>query len=211
MRAAILIAFRSAPMALAFLSFLALPGAARAHCDTFDGPVVAAARAALESGELSPVLAWVRAEDESEIRAAFESTRTVRVQGDAARALADNFFFETLVRVHRAGEGFPYTGLRPAGAAVAPAIRAADAALESGAVDDLVAELTSAVEHGVRERFARASAARAHATENIAAGRAFVATYVQLTHYVEALEATAAGHAGEHGGDDSAPAAHAHD
>ena len=44
------------PLALSALFSLPL---ARAHCDTLDGPVVVAARAALDSGKLNLVLAWV--------------------------------------------------------------------------------------------------------------------------------------------------------
>ena len=88
---------------------------ARAHCDTEDGPVVSDAKAALTSGDVTPVLKWVRPADEPEIRTAFATTLAVRGNGDASRKLADRWFFETLVRVHRAGEGAPYTGLKPAG------------------------------------------------------------------------------------------------
>ena len=42
-----------------------------------------------------------------------------------ARELADRYFFETLVRIHRAGEGAPYTGLKPAGRDLGPAVPAA--------------------------------------------------------------------------------------
>ena len=47
-----------------------LPSAARAHCDTLDGPVVQTARKALETGKVNPVLAWVRPQDEAEARGA---------------------------------------------------------------------------------------------------------------------------------------------
>ena len=82
-----------------------MPGAARAHCDTLDGPVVADAKAALQKGDVEPVLKWVRADDEKEIREAFAKTLKVRGLGDDSRDLADYHFFETLVRSHRAGEG----------------------------------------------------------------------------------------------------------
>ena len=42
------------------------------------------------------------------------------------KELSDQFFIKTLVRVHRAGEGAPYTGIRPAGTDLGPAIPAAD-------------------------------------------------------------------------------------
>ena len=90
---------------------LALSGiVSAAHCDTMDGPVVAAARVALEKGDIAPVLKWVKPEREKEIRAAFARTLSVRAGGPEAKELADMYFFETLVRVHRAGEGAPLHG-----------------------------------------------------------------------------------------------------
>ena len=98
------------------LGFFALtPARALAHCDGLDGPVVKAAQRALETRNPALVLIWVQEKDEPEIRKAFEQTLAVRELCPQARELADRFFFETLVRVHRAGEGAPFTGLKPAG------------------------------------------------------------------------------------------------
>jgi hypothetical protein len=157
-----------------------------AHCDTLEGPVVESARKALVSGDITPLLKWVAADDEQMIRTAFQKTLEVRKLGTQARDLADMYFFETLVRIHRAGEGAPYTGLKP-GTAVDPAVALADKALESGSVDHLVNILTDATAKGIRERFHRALEAKKHAEENVAAGREFVKTYVVFTHYVEGL------------------------
>ena len=74
-----------------------------AHCDTLDGPVVKEAQLALEKGDVTGLLKWVRKEHEQEIRDAFARSLAVRVKGKEARELADRYFFETLVRVHRAG------------------------------------------------------------------------------------------------------------
>lgn len=94
--------------ALGFAAAVLMPAAAAAHCDGLDGPVVTAARKALETGNLRLALVWVRERDEPEITAAFEKTMKVRGLGGDARSLADTYFFETLVRVHRAGEGAAY-------------------------------------------------------------------------------------------------------
>jgi hypothetical protein len=157
-----------------------------AHCDTLEGPVVESARKALASGDITPLLKWVAADDEQMIRTAFQKTLEVRKLGTQARDLADMYFFETLVRIHRAGEGAPYTGLKP-GTAVDPAVALADKALESGSVDHLVNILTDATAKGIRERFHRALEAKKHAEENVSAGREFVESYVIFTHYVEGL------------------------
>jgi hypothetical protein len=165
---------------------LAYAGNASAHCDTLDGPVVATARTALDKGDVTPLLKWVRPEEEKEIRGAFQKTLAVRTNGSEAKELADMYFFETLVRIHRAGEGAPYTGLKP-GEAIDPAVALADKALENGNVDKLVNVLTGAMANGIRERFAKAYENQKHADDNIEAGREFVESYVIFTHYVEGL------------------------
>jgi hypothetical protein len=177
----------------------ALSKSAFAHCDTLDGPVVKTARVALEKGDITPLLKWVQAEDEQEIRVAFNKTLAVRAKGAEAKALADMYFFETLVRIHRAGEGAPYTGLKP-GEAVDPAVALADNALESGAVNKLVDGLTQAMANGIRERFQHASKTQKHANDSVAAGREFVEAYVIFTHYVEGLHAIIKGGESHHDG-----------
>lgn len=178
---------------------LFLPVAAGAHCDTLDGPVVGSARTALEKGDVTPVLKWVRPDDEAEIRAAFQRTLAVRGKGTAEKELADLYFFETLVRIHRAGEGAPYTGLKPGGA-VDPAVALADKALESGSADKLVEVLGNAMARGIRERFADTAEKHKRADSSVDAGRNFVASYVEFTHYVEGLHGRIKAGAAHHGG-----------
>ena len=183
--------------AAAFVILLGLPARAGAHCDTLDGPVVKAARAALAKKDVTPVLRWVRPQDEPEIRAAFDRTLKVRAMGREAEAMADQWFFETLVRIHRVGEGAPYVGLQPAGS-VEPGIALADEAIEKGSADALVKELSSAVATGIRTRFDETAAAARGADGSVQDGRAFVAAYVELIHYVERLHLAATTSAGEH-------------
>lgn len=164
--------------------------AARAHCDSLDGPVVEAARLALAEGDVTPVLKWVRTDDEATIRTAFAQTIAVRRLSSAAAELADRFFFETLVRIHRAGEGAAFTGLKPAGA-IDQAIAAADQSLATGRAEALVQKLQQRIAAGLGQRFDRAREARAHADHNVDAGRAYVAAYVDFIHYYEALHVLA--------------------
>ena len=106
------------------------------HCDTLDGPLAKLAEKALADRNLNVVLPWVRPEDEGEIRQAFDRAQAVRELGPQARLLADLHFLETLVRIHRAGEGAAFTGLKPAGLDLGPAVPAADSALATGGVDE---------------------------------------------------------------------------
>ena len=194
-------------IAVMFLSML--PSTARAHCDTLDGPVVQTARKALDTGKLNPVLAWVRPQDEAEIKAAFARALAVRKSGPEARTLADTWFFETVVRVHRAGEGAPYTGLKPAGQDLGPAITAADKAIDEGSPAAVERLLADAVKSGVHERLARLKAHR-RPGEDVAAGRAWVQAYVPYVHYVEGVYEVASRGTGVHGEPAGAPA-HAHE
>jgi Family of unknown function (DUF6448) len=193
------IRIRSAVLAVV-LSFAlaAAPVPARAHCDTMDGPVVQEARLALQKGDVTPVLKWVRPEDEQAIRAAFARTLAARALGPAARELSDTWFFETLVRIHRAGEKAPFTGLLPSGTPIEPAIALADKALETGDATALIRAVTGSVADGIRERLAKAAEAKKHADESVAKGRDFVAAYVELTHYAERLDADAKSAAAPH-------------
>lgn len=180
------------------------------HCDGVDGPVVTLARKALEAGNVNLVLPWVRKDDEAEIRRAFEHAVSVRTLGPQAKALADQHFFETLVRVHRAGEGAPYSGLKPAGRDLGPAIPAADRALEDGSVEKVVSLLSEAIRQGVHKHFRAAMSRRKFDVNDVAAGREYVEAYVPYIHYVERLWQDATGAAHGHHPEPAEHAAHEH-
>jgi hypothetical protein len=132
----------------------------------------------------------------------------VRKLGTPARELADTYFFETLVRVHRAGEGAPYTGLKPAGRDLGPAIPAADRALETGELEPLARLLADATEKGLRQRFMEVRTARSHAAGNVEAGREAIGKYVLFIHYVERLHQSASTAPSGHAADAGAAAGH---
>jgi hypothetical protein len=163
---------------------------AAAHCDTLDGPVIQDARKALEAREVTPVLKWVSQQNEKGVRTAFNKVLAAR--GKKNEAAAEHQFFAVLVKIHRAGEGAPFTGLKPAGD-VEPVIVEADKSLTSGSSDVLVKQVTDAAAAGIKKRFERAQAAYKHKDESVEQGRAFVKAYVEYTHYVEKLHQIADG------------------
>ena len=185
---------------------LAAPDYAAAHCDTLDGPVVKDAQQALAKGDITPILKWVKDKDEPKIRKAFAKAQAAAGKGGNKREAAEFHFLETLVNVHRAGEGAPFTGLKPAGT-VEPAVAEADRALATGSPEALEKMVADAVSAGIHERFARVAEAVRHKDESVAEGRKFVEAYVEYTHYVERLHQDAAGqahdgHGSEGGGHD---------
>ena len=179
------------------LSLMAMPflgvSPAAAHCDGLDGPVVTAARRALDARDVKPVLMWVQKRDEAEVSAAFDRTLAVRRLGAAAKELADLYFFETLVRLHRAGEGAPYTGLKPAGRDLGPAIPAADHAIETADLSPVSNLLQKEMAAGLAERFRRLLDAKGFTSGDVEAGRRYVAEYVEFVHYVERLHQSIVG------------------
>ena len=172
---------------------------AEAHCDTLSGPVIGAARKAFEERDVAPVLKWIRPEDEADVKKAFELACRVRDLGPEARELAEKSFFETLVRIHRAGEGAPYEGLKPDGS-VPPVVGKADAALETGDVSELADRISSHVKAAVEEKFRHALEKKRSADESPEKGREFVEAYIAFVHTVEGIhELVMGGHAhGEH-------------
>lgn len=169
------------------VGLLIAPARASAHCDTMDGPVVKAGQKALDTGELDYALIWVKPEAEVELRAAFKKALEVRKLGGTARELADTYFFETLVRLHRAGEGAAYTGLKPKGTDLGPAIPAADAAVDSGSTRAVAKLITDAANKGLERRFDQVIAARKYGVHDVVAGRRYIEAYVLFIHYVERL------------------------
>ncbi len=166
------------------------------HCDSLDGPVVQAAARALEAEDVDLVLPYVKVDGEDEVRAAF--TRAVKARHDPdAREVADLYFFETVVRVHRRGEGAPYTGLKPAGLDVGPVIPIAERAIETGSADELAALLTDTLQHQVKERFDHVMALQRHVAGPVPEAREYIEAMLGLQVWSHGLYL--AMHAGAHG------------
>lgn len=192
-------------------AFLFFTAKAFGHCDGLDGPVVSAAEKALANGDVNLVLVWVQKNDEAEITKTFADTLAVRKLGTQARELADRHFFETLVRVHRAGEGAGFTGLKPAGRDLGPAIPAADKALADGNSDALLKLLTKTVEERVQHHLQEVLSKRNYDSADVAAGRDYVKAYVEYIHFIEALYAVPTNPADGHYPDESAAEPHPKD
>ena len=171
------------------------------HCDSLDGPVVMAARRALDESDVALVLPYVSVEGEEEVRRAFDDVSGVRRGGGEAAGVAERYFFETVVRVHRAGEGEPYTGLKPAGLDVGPAIPLAEHAIATGDTAGLVRLLTGYLEDHVRQRFATVQAMASGRDGTVESERAYVAAslgfQVYCGHLYKAIASGDFGHAPE--------------
>ena len=173
-------------IATLIIAFVLAPTIASAHCDTLSGPVVADAKQAIAANDVTPVLKWLRQVDETDVRRLFEQTMKVRRLNPEAQQLADRYFFETLVRLHRASEGAPYVGLREEDPE--PVIQLTDQALSSGSAETLLNGLSSHLKSELMKRFEAARVTKSKSGNSVQAGREYVAAYVELTHFVERLD-----------------------
>jgi len=160
---------------------------ASAHCDSMKVPVVKASQKALETGNINYVLIWVRAEDEKEIKEMFDKVNKVRAVGLEAKELADMYFFETVVKVHRMGEGELYTGIKPVGYHPEEGIEAADVAIEKNSLSEVLLHIPREKQEKVKELFTDIQSKKNYDVNNVKSGREFVAAYVHFIHLVEGI------------------------
>jgi hypothetical protein len=170
---------------------------ASAHCDTEDGPAVIDGRRALETGNVNIALKWVHQVDEPEVRDAFDRAVVVRELSPEARDLADRYFLDVLVRVHRVGEGAGFDGIKPSGADVPPQVVAADEALESGSIDPLRGLVADERWAELERRFGRAVARKDFDVDDLVAAREYMEAYVSFFKYAEGHDHD---HAHDHNG-----------
>ena len=193
--------FAAAPLAAVALTISA-PQPAQAHCDSVDGPVVGAARQALEKGDVNLVLPYIKPEAEPELTGAFNQTVAVRKLGGQAQQVSDRYFFETTVRLHRLGEGASYTGLKDK-VEISPALEAAEKSLETNDSRDAYWAVRSAVWDGVQGKWDAVVKARATAAKEgtVEANREKVEAELAFEKYVDELykvaTTTTVSHAGE--------------
>lgn len=170
---------------------MAFPLSAQAHCDAADGPVASAAVKALDTNNVNLVLPFAPASAEAEISESFRQALAVRASGGEAKALADRYFMETAVRLHRAGEHAPYTGLKPAGTDFGPAIPAAEKALETHDLKPVLAVLNQAAAQGAEAKLQHAAhlaAGKEPSTyAEVAAARERVSAELAFIGYVEGI------------------------
>ena len=171
------------------------------HCDTRDGPVVRAAKKSLETGNINHVLIWVPKGSEKELKDVFERTQRARKAGKDAQDVADDWFFETAIRLHRAGEGAPYTGMKPAGLSEGPVVPKAEKAIETGDPEETIGFILKTVEDDLTHRFHHVIEKKRYDVDDVAAGREFIEAFigwVVYSHHLYVNVTGGGGHEGQH-------------
>lgn len=153
------------------------------HCDTRDGPIAEAVSKALEAGNVNFILIWIPPDSEDEMKDVFERGLKARRLGKEAKEVADDWILETAVRLHRAGEGAPYTGIKPAGLDEGPVVPRAERAIESGDPEELLEFMRAAVDEELSRRFHLVSSAKDYDPDDVASGRRYVEAFIGFVVY----------------------------
>ncbi len=171
-----------------------------AHCDTAEGPAVKDGRKALATGNINFALKWIPADGEGELRDVYQKAKNVRTLGVEAAELADRLFLETMVRIHRMGEGVGFAGIQPVGTQIAPVVTAADEAIVLGSDANLLPMVPEERRTELDKRFRAALEVKDFNVDDVAAGRRYLAAYVSFFKYAEGDQREHHGHEG-HGHD----------
>jgi hypothetical protein len=162
-----------------------------------DGPVITAAKISLEKGNVNLILPWVPKDAEEELKKAFDKTEKVRKLGKESSEIADYWFFETAVRLHRRGEGKPYKGLKPAGLDWGPVIPKADMAIETGTVKEVLDLLVETVKEEIQTKFDKVMAKKDYEANDVDAAREYVQAMLDFmlsSHYIYKFVSSAEKH-----------------
>jgi hypothetical protein len=171
--------------ALSFLIMIFSSGLTFGHCDQMNGPLVHDAKRAISLNNVNIVLKWIPAANEAEVRESFDQMMKVRQLSPEAKELAEKSFFETIVRIHRAGEGVAFTGVKPEGTPIDERVMAADKSIEAGNLSPLEGMISKNDLPELRKRFDKVMALKNFDVNNVAAGREYIEAYVQFFKFAE--------------------------
>ena len=164
---------------------LAFPKKVSAHCDTMDGPTAIDGLKALETKNINYALKWVMPEGEEELASIFKLSLKVRHLNDDAKELADRYFLENLVRIHRAGEGAPFIGLKPAGVPIDEKVASADKCIEVGNLSFLEGLVSQEEMPELEKRLQKAITLKDFDVNDVQAGREYIEAYVSFFKFAE--------------------------
>jgi hypothetical protein len=156
---------------------------------------------ALETGNINHVLIWIPEASEKELKNVFARTLRARKSGGDAQDVADDWFFETAIRLHRAGEGAPYTGMKPAGLNEGPVVPKAEKAIETGNPDESIGFILKTIEDDLKHRFHHVMDKKRYDVDDVAAGREFIEAFigwVVYSHHLYVNVTGGGGHEGQH-------------
>ena len=105
-----------------------------------------------------------------------------------SKELAEQYFFSELVRLHRAGEGAPFDGLKPHGTPVDEKVKAADESIAVGNLSPLEGMIEEEKMPELKERFEKVIELKDFDVNNVEEGREYIEAYVMFFKFAEGEE-----------------------
>jgi len=166
------------------------------HYDARNGPVMKAAKMALETGNVNYVLIWVPEESENQLKNLLEKTFCKRRAQKDVHDVTIDWYFQMVSRLHRSGERVLYTCMKPDGLDESPIVPKVERAIEIGDVEEIIGGIPNTKEGDLRQRFRHVMNKRNYDVNNIAAGRAYVSAFIDFIVYVHNLYTSIPGEEG---------------
>jgi hypothetical protein len=142
----------------------------------------------MENNNVNYVLKWIQPEYEDEITDKFNLSMKIKDLSPEAKEIAEQYFFGELVRIHRAGEDAPFTGLKPYGTPADEIVLAADQSIEVGNLTPLEGLIEEERMPELEERFENVMGLMDYDVNNVEAGRKYIEAYVKFFKFAEGEE-----------------------
>ena len=120
--------------------------------DPHDGPVMRAAKMALETGNANYVLIWVSEKSENTLKNLLEKTCCERSSQKNMQNRALDWYFETVNRLHLANRRRLYT-CKPGGLDESPIVLKVERAIETGNFEEIRSVIPDTHAGEVKQRF----------------------------------------------------------
>jgi hypothetical protein len=164
--------------------------------DITNGSVMNAAKIALDTGNVNYILIWVPEESENKLKNLFEKTVCERRAGKDVQDTSFDWYFETVNRLHRASEGALYTRVNPDGLDESPVVPKVKRAIETCEAEEIIGFIPKTQEHDFRHRFHHLIEKKNYDVNNVAAGREYIAEFIDFILYLHHLCTSSSGEAG---------------
>jgi phosphotransacetylase len=155
--------------------------------DPQNGPVMRAAKTALETGDANYIVIWVPEESENTLKNLLEKTCCTQSIKNNMQNRAIDWYFDTVNRLCFANRKMMSTVLKPEGSGENLIVSKAVKAIETGSVEEITDSISVAHEDKVKQRFRQVMNMKNFPVNNPADGRAYVAAFFEFIGYVQSL------------------------
>jgi len=152
-----------------------------------NGPVIIAAKKALETGNPNYVLIWVPEESENTLKNLLEKTFCERSTRKNIQNRGIDWYFESVNRLHFTCRWPHCPGMTSDGSDMKMIVSMVERAFETGNCEEICGVLPIAHTAEVKLRFHNVMNKRNYTVDDIAAGRAYVSAFIAFIAYLHNL------------------------